>query len=211
MAVTSGSPAARAADVEAAGAVGLVVEHGLAHPDVPVEREGQVDERVLQPLAHPHRHDLDRGGVAVEPAVALGGAGPLLALVAQPLQQRRQPEAVAVGDLVEQLGEVLDVGEVPLAAAPGQHPLGHAGDVRRLEHRGDPARAGVVGPAPQRLGDPVGEVVAGRSRQLGRGAAEEHRGGGGADQAARPGCSNASSRHCQSAAACEANTSVSPV
>ena len=28
---------------------------------------------------------------------------------------------------------------------------------------------------------------------------------------ARPGCSNASSRHCQSAAACEAKTSVSPV
>ena len=34
----------------------------------------------------------------------------------------------------------------------------HPGDVRRLEHRGDAARAGVVGPAPQRLGDPVGQA-----------------------------------------------------
>ena len=119
---------AGAADVEAAGAVGLVVEHGLTHPDVAVERERQVDERVLQALADPDGHDLDRGRVAVEPTVALGRAGPLLALVAQPLQQGRQPETVAVGDLVEQLREVLHVGEVALAAA---HRRGPARPCRR--------------------------------------------------------------------------------
>ena len=86
-----------------------------------------------------------------------------------------------MGDLVQQLGEVLDVGEVPLAAAPGEHPLGHPGDVRRLEDRRDAARPRVVGPAPQRLGHVVGQVRVGR--ELGGGAAEEHGGGRGADQA----------------------------
>ena len=74
-----------------------------------------------------------------------------------------------------------EVGHLALAAAPGQHPLGHPGDLRRLEHGGHPAGTQVVGPGPQRLADPVGEVVA-TGVQAGGGLAEEHRGRRRADQ-----------------------------
>ena len=163
-----------AADVEAAGVV-LVEEQQLVVEDVPVEAERQVDEGVLQALAHPHGHDLHRRGVAVEPSGALGRTAAAGALLAQPVEQRGQPEPLAVRGLVEELGEMGEVGHLALAAAPGQHPLGHPGDLRRLEHRGDPASTQVVGPGPQRLADPVGEVVA-TGVQAGGGLAEEHRG-----------------------------------
>ena len=42
---------------------------------------------------------------------------------------------------------------VALAVGPRQHPLAHAGQLRGLEHRRDPAFPGVVGPLPERLGD----------------------------------------------------------
>ena len=57
---------------------------------VAVERERQVDDRVLQPLAHPHRHDLHRRGVAVQPPVAFRCAAAVFALGAQPVPQRGQ-------------------------------------------------------------------------------------------------------------------------
>ena len=110
-----------AADVEAAPVV-LVVEHDLPRGHVAVEAEGQVDEGVLQPLADPDRHHLHRGRVAVEAPVALGRALPLAALGPQPVEQGRQPEALAVGQLVQDLRDVGQVGHVPLAPAVREHP-----------------------------------------------------------------------------------------
>ena len=173
--LVGGVPAAPlAADVEAAGAV-LVEQQQLVVEDVPVEAEREVDEGVLQALAHPHGHDLHRRGVAVEPAGALGRAAGAGGLLAQPVEQRGQPEPLAVRGLVQQLGEVREVGHLALAAAPGQHPLGHPGDLRGLEHRGHAAGPQVVGPGPERLPDPVGQRVA-AGVQAGGGLPEEHRG-----------------------------------
>ncbi len=59
-----------------------------------VLHEGQVDDGVLQALAGVDRDDLHRRGVAVEAAGALAGGDPQ-PLLAQPLQQRRQAEALA--------------------------------------------------------------------------------------------------------------------
>ena len=127
----------------------------LGHPAV--ERERQVHDRVLQPLAHPHRHDLHGRGVAVQSAVALGRPAAVVALGAQPVAQRGQRVVLAMRDVLQQLRHVRQVGHVPLAVAPRQHAVAHAAQLSGLEDRRDAALAGVTGPLPQRLRDLVGQ------------------------------------------------------
>ncbi len=150
-----------AADVEAAPPLVVVEQRSDRLRDVPVGDRGEVDDGVLEPLAGVDGHQLDRGGVGVEPSGPLGtppGAA-LGHLLAQPGQQRHHAEAVALGHLVECLADVAQVGEPAFAADLGQHPAGQTAGVRRLEHRGDPAPAEDLGPGPQPVGHLVGEVV----------------------------------------------------
>ena len=172
--------AAATADVQAPDSV-VVEQDVVALLHIAVEREGEVDDRELQALAAVHGHHLHRCGVAVEPAVVLGLAALLLATVAQPVTQRREAEVLAVRRLLKQLCQVGHVGHVPLAAAPGQCPIGHAAQPGRLVHRRHPAVAGVVGPLPDGVRDAVGQRIT-LIRKLFGGMAEEHRGGDGAHQ-----------------------------
>ncbi len=155
----------------------------LGGPDVPVEGEGQVDDRELKTLAHPHRHDLNGRRVAVESAVAFSGITLLGTFGSQPVPQRRKSEAFTMGRLLQQLGQMSQVGHVPLAALPREDTFAHTGQPCGLENRGHAAFPGVVGPLTQRLGDVVGERIA-LKRQLFGGLAEEQRRGGGAYQPA---------------------------
>jgi hypothetical protein len=106
------------------------------------------------------RDELDRGGITVETAGALGGRGRLSALAAEPLQQRRQPEPLAVGDVVEHLTQMMQVGEKPLAVRAGQDALGEAAGSDRLVDRGDATGSEEVEPAADLFGDRVGQLVA---------------------------------------------------
>ena len=63
----------------------------------------------------------------------------------------------------------------------GQHPGAHAGQLGSLEHRRDTTLTCMVGPLANRVGDPVGQLVALGGKGF-RGLAEEHRRGGGAHQ-----------------------------
>ncbi len=157
----------------------VVKQHQFAFLNVAVESEWQVHHRILQTLAHPHRHDLDGRGVAIDPAVAFGSATAILALAAQPVSQRRKGIALPVGDLLQQLRHVGQVGHVPLALLPRQHAVAHTAQLRGFEDGGHPPLAGVVRPLPQGLCDAIGERIAAAGKIVG-GLAEEHRRGGGA-------------------------------
>ena len=85
---------------------------------------------------------------------------------------------LAVRGLLQQLRHVRQVGHLPLAALPRQHPVAHPAQLRGLEDRRDAALAGVIGPLPQRLGDAVGQRVTAVDEVFG-GLAEEHRRRGG--------------------------------
>ena len=123
-----GPAGAAAADV-AAAPPGVVVEaRQVGLGDVPVGDGGQVDDGVLQALAGVDRHQLHRGGVAVEPAGALeAAAGPALGdLLAQPGQQRDQ---------------AVPLGRGRPRAAPRRCGAGRSAAARRRP-RPAPARAG---------------------------------------------------------------------
>ena len=209
---TSRTPAAAlAADVQAAPAVVGGTGRCRAVGDVAVEGERQVDEGVLQPLAHPHGHDLHRRGVAVEPAVALGGAAALAHWARSQSSSAGRPSRSRCAVSCSTCARWREVGHVALAARPAEHPAAQPGRPGRLEARAATPRSRAwsahsrsvsatrsvsASPPAARLGavSPKNIVVAAaRTSPL------------------RCGCSKASSRHSQSSAAGEAKTSVSPV
>ncbi len=106
-------------------------------------------------------HQLHGRRVGVEPAGALRAAArsALGDLLAQPGQQRDEPEVVALGGLVQRLADVAQVGETTLAPDLAQHPRRHPGRRGRLHHRGHPAPGDQVDPATQHVGDLVGGPV----------------------------------------------------
>ena len=164
--------AVAAADVQAP-LIPVMEQHQLSALHIAVERERQIHHRELQTLGHPHRHDLHRGRVVIQPPRAFGCAAPLLTLLTQPVPQSGKAEVLAVGRLLQQLGHVRQVGHLPLTALPRQHPVAHPAPLRGLEDRGDAALAGMARPLPQRLGDLVRKLVTARCEILGR-LAEEH-------------------------------------
>jgi hypothetical protein len=103
-----------------------VEERDLLVANEAVEVHRQVDHRVLQTLAPVNGDDLHRLGVALQPPRPLAAAAVATALPAEPLQQRGQAKPLAVGDVVQHLADVVQVGEVTLAARTGQHPLGQS-------------------------------------------------------------------------------------
>ena len=157
-------------------------QHEIALLQVAVERERQVDDRVLQPLAHPHSHDLDGGSITVDPSIPFGCTAALSALSAQPVPKRRQGVVLAVRGLLQQLRQVCQVCHMSLAAVPRQHAVAHAAQLRGLQDRSHPALAGVVRPLPQGFGYAIGQRMTFGSKAF-RGLTEEHRGGGGAHHA----------------------------
>ncbi|SHW73120.1 Uncharacterised protein [Mycobacteroides abscessus subsp. abscessus] len=164
--------------MKTARAVGVVeTQHGVGLGE-PVESERQIYDRELQPLAAPHRHDLNRRGVAVQPAVAFSRAGAVLHLATQPITQSRQVVTLAMGGFVQELADMREVGHVSFTAPMSQDPLGQARRHHRLEHRRDAAVPGQAGPLPDGGGDLVGQLVA-AGGQIGRAVAEEHGGRGG--------------------------------
>ena len=98
--------------------------------------------------------DLHGGGVAVQPADALGadvGRG-LVDAAPQPLDQRGQAEAVRDGGGVQRLADVPQVGQLPLAARWREQPgaAGRARSVATSSSAATPRSAQHVGPAAQR-------------------------------------------------------------
>ena len=163
-----------AADVQTAGvAAGIVKQHDVTGLDVAVERERQIHHRVLQALAHPHRHDLHRRRIAVQAPVAFGCAASLFALGSQPVTQGGQAEVLAVRGVVQHLRQVRHVGHMAFAVEPRQHPRSHAPELRGLEDGRDATFAGVIGPLTQGVGDPIGQRVTLGGKGFG-GLAEEH-------------------------------------
>ncbi len=102
-----------AALVVAAGGVAVLAEQ-LAVPE-----EGAIDQRVLQPLAGMDGDDLHALGIAFQTQqglLATAFAGPLRL---EPGEQRLEPGAQqALG--LQQLAQVQQVGQPPLAVDPGQ-------------------------------------------------------------------------------------------
>ena len=83
---------------------------------------------------------------------------------------------LAVRRLVQQLGQVCEVGHVPLTAAAGQDAPPHPGQLCGLEDGRHPTLTGVIGPLPQPVRDLVGQRITMQCQIL-RGLAKEHRGG----------------------------------
>ena len=71
-------------------------------------------------------------------------------------------------DFLQQLRHVRQVGHVPLAVLPGQHAVAHAAQLRGFEDGRHPALAGVLGPLPQRVGDPIGQRITARRQEFPR-------------------------------------------
>jgi hypothetical protein len=65
-----------------------------------------------------------------------------------------------MGDVVEDLTEVVQVGEEPLTVRTGQDAFGEATGPDRLVDRGDATRPEEVEPAADLFGDRVGQLVA---------------------------------------------------
>ena len=93
---------------------------------------GEVDDRELEPLAAVDRQHLHGLGVGLQPAAALlvarlllGGGDPL----AQPAGQRGRAEPLGGGRRVQQLADVAQVGQPPLAVDLGEQ-RGRAGPRR---------------------------------------------------------------------------------
>ena len=144
----------RAGQVEATGAL-VVVEQLLGGVGcVAVEEVRQVDDGVLQALAAVDGEDLHGRGVGVETPGAFGGGEGVATLLAEPLEQGRQPEALAAGGLVQQLAEVVEVGQQPLAVGLCEHASGQAGRAQRPRgprpHRGCGTGRASCAPAPRR-------------------------------------------------------------
>ena len=169
-----------------------------------VERERQVHDRELQPLAHPHRHDLHGGGVAVEAAVAFGCAAALVALA------RAASPATPAGCNCSRCATscsscVMCARSVMWRSPPchDKHPSAHPGQLCGLEDRGDaraPARdppTPAASPRPRRSASspPAARSSAVLPKNIVAAAARTMPG--------RCGWSNASSRHSQSSAASE--------
>ena len=104
--------------------------------------------------------DLHGCCVRVEAAVPLVGLLGSTTFTPQPLQQRRKAQPFPVGDVVQRLGDVVQVGEQPLALRLREHALGQSPGGDRLVHGSDATRPEEVEPAADLLGDRVGEVVA---------------------------------------------------
>ncbi len=67
---------------------------------------------------------------------------------------------LALGDVVQHLSDVAQVGEPTLAADLGEHPSGQPAGRGGLQHGRDAAASCDVGPAPHGVGHLVGEAVA---------------------------------------------------
>ena len=176
---------AGAGDVDRPGAAFVVVERDLDRARVVVVAERQVHHRVLQPLAAVHRDDLHGRGVRVQPPGPLGRARPA-PLVAEPGQQGGQAERLGDAHLVQQLPQVADVGQQPLALGLSQHPAAQPALLGGLQQGGHAPVAEQERPAAQGVGVAGGQVltplVAARV-EVGGGAAEERRESRGAHQA----------------------------
>ncbi len=91
-------------------------------------------------------------------------------------------ETLLLAGAVQQLADVGEVGEQPLAARLGQHPRASPAALAALCTAATPAAAEQVEPAADALGEVVGQVVAAGDQLLG-GGREERRECGGADPA----------------------------
>ena len=109
-------------------------------PGLPQVREQH--DRELEALAAVDGEHLDRLGVGLQAAAALlvGRVVPGVGdLPAQPRGERGDAGVLGHRRLVQQLGDVAQVGQAPLAVLGAQHALGQALDERdRLGERGDP-------------------------------------------------------------------------
>ena len=151
---------------------------------------GEVDDRELEALAAVDRQHLHRLGVGLQPAAALlvarlllGGRDPL----AQPAGQRGRPEPLGGGRRVQQLADVAQVGQPPLAVLQREQPPGQPLDERdRLQQRRDAAHAQHARPLVQAAVDLLPLLLAGARDPLGVPAEERRqRGGAGAGGRAR--------------------------
>ena len=129
-------------------------------PNVPIAQRREIDDRVFQALARMDRHQLNCRGIAVKAsgplrAPAIPGPGDL---VAQPTHQRHHPQALGQRDLVQHLGDVAQVGQLPLPIDEAEHPCGETVGVRGFEHGCDAPRPHHVRPSAQLLGEGIGEV-----------------------------------------------------
>ena len=106
---------------------------------------GEVDDRELEALAAVDREHLHRLGVGLQPAAALLVAGLLLGggdPLAQPAGQRGRAEPLGGRRRVQELADVAQVGQPPLAVDRGEQPPGQALDERdRLQQRRDALHA----------------------------------------------------------------------
>ncbi len=164
------------ADVEHAAAVVVVQQQHVRLGDPSVERERQVDDRELQSLAGVQGDHLDGGGVAVQPADAVGCQvdGGFVPAAPQPFDQRRQSETVGGGDGLQPLPDVPQIGQSPGAALLGEQPGGQVLlDDRHLEQRRHPALGEQPGPGPQGGAEPVGERALAAGAEFGGGQTEE--------------------------------------
>ena len=161
------------ADVEAPTAFG-VQPQDVALGVVAVEQERRMDHRVLQALAHERRDHLHGLGVGVETTGPLGGPSPVGASVEQPAQEPRAAERLRPGGLLEDVPDVLEVGEQPSSALVAEHAgddVGVGDD--GLDQPGGAAGAVEVGEVAQPGGHRVGEAVPGDAVELLGPVAEE--------------------------------------
>ena len=158
--------------------VGVVVGDRLALVADPrrVPHERRVDDRELEALAAVDGEHLDGLGVGLQAARALlvgrvgGGVGDA---AAQPARQRGGAELLVHGDRVQELGDVAQVGQPPLAVDGGQHPAREPLPQRdRLEQGGDAAHAQHPRPLVQALVHGLPVVLGGGGDLRGRPAQE---------------------------------------
>ena len=154
----------------------------LLGEDMAVEGERQIDDRELQTLTSPYGHHLNRLCLAVQAPAALLGAHPFVTLRSQPVTQCGQAEVLTLSDLVQQFGDVCEIGHVTFAAGPGEYVPAHPVQLRRLVDRRNAGFAGVVGPLAQRVSHIIGQGVTAAGEFIG-GLPKEHGCRGCPDQA----------------------------
>ena len=148
------------------------------------KRERQVDDGVLQPLAHPDGHDLHRRGVAVEPAGALGRAAGAAcapraasraARAARAARGARSRAAAGRGGRGRSAAARRRARPAPAAAIPATCAASSTAATPRARSEVGPARA---------ASRPIRSVSASPPAcEAGRGLADEHRGRRGPHQA----------------------------